>query len=174
MYADDIILIGSQAGSNVTTGGQSIMIGRQAGLYSTTGEGNLLIGAESGLQNTKGKYNIGIGYQSLRNFDNHKTSGDGGFNIAIGYQTAKNLGDNSALGAYQLSFQNTIIGYQALLNGDTSNNNVIIGSQTAMNVDNKRLFANNILVGTEAGKTANLSVDSIIIGPNANKVGSGC
>ena len=171
--ADDIILIGSQAGSNVTTGGQSIMIGRQAGLYTTTGEGNLLIGAESGLYNTKGKYNIGIGHQSLRNFDNHKTSGDGGFNIAIGYQTGKNLGDNSALGAYQSSFQNTILGYQALLNGDTSNNNVIIGSQTAMNVDNKRLFANNVLVGTEAGKTSNLAVDSVTIGPNANKEGSG-
>lgn len=171
--ADDIILIGSQAGSNVTTGGQSIMIGRQAGLYTTTGEGNLLIGAESGLQNTKGKYNIAVGYQALRNFDNHKTSGDGGFNIAIGYQTGKNLGDNSDLGGYQSSFQNTIIGYQALLNGDTSNNNVIIGSQTALNVDNKRLFANNVLVGTEAGKTANLSVDSIIIGPNTNKEGSG-
>ena len=147
----------------------------EAGTSTTTGRGNIYFGAESGETNVEGSYNIGIGYQALNKFD--KDSADtteNGFNIAIGYQAGSNIGVNSsALGAASNSFKNTILGYQALSQGDANENNVILGSEARKDVDNVRKFANNVFLGSSVGTGANLSVNSVTIGPNAMSQGTG-
>ena len=171
--ADDSILIGSEAGKAVTTGNQNVMVGRKAGTNTTTGKGNIYFGAETGETNTKGSYNIGIGFQSLNKFDSSDTS-ENGYNIAIGYKAGSNIGVNStALGIHSNSYKNTILGYQALSNGDVNINNVIVGSEACKNVDNVRKFANNVFMGSSVGIGANLSVNSVTIGPNAMTQGTG-
>lgn len=173
--ADDSILIGSEAGKGVTTGDQNVMIGRKAGVNTSTGRGNIYFGAESGETNVEGSYNIGIGFQALNKFD--KDSADtteNGFNIAIGYQAGSNIGVNSSsLGAANNSYKNTILGYQALSQGDANENNVVLGSEACKNVDNVRKFANNVFLGSSAGTGANLSINSVTIGPNAMSQGTG-
>ena len=173
--ADDSILIGSEAGKGVTTGDQNVMIGRKVGTNTTTGRGNIYFGAESGETNIEGSYNIGIGFQALNKFD--KDSADtteNGFNIAIGYQAGSNIGVNSSsLGASNNSYKNTILGYQALSQGDANENNVVIGSDACKDVDNVRKFANNVFLGSSVGTSANLSINSVTIGPNAMSQGTG-
>lgn len=170
---DDSILIGSQAGKALSTGPENIMIGRKAGTATETGPGNIFLGAEAGLTNVIGAYNIGIGYQALKTFKNNSGSGDKGFNIALGYQSALNMGKSTGLGSSSEPFQNTIIGYQSLYEGDINKNNVIIGTSAAYKANNPINFENNIMIGSSVGKTSNLAVNSVVVGPNAMETGTG-
>ena len=77
------------------------------------------------------------------------------------------------MGADSNSFKNTILGYQALSQGDANENNVVIGSDACKDVDNVRKFANNVFLGSSVGTSANLSINSVTIGPNAMSQGTG-
>lgn len=171
---EDNIFIGSQAGKSTSTGQNNIMIGRKSGENSTTAKGNIFFGSESGQTNILGSYNVGIGYQSLNKFDkNSAISDENGFNISIGYQAGSNIGKTNTLGTYSTPFKNTIMGYQSLSNGDVNTDNIVIGSQSCIDVDSPRIFQKNVMMGTNVGKVSNLSVNSVVIGPNTMTTGTG-
>ena len=86
---------------------------------NTNGVGNVAIGALAlrgdGLAEASGRsYNVAIGYQALR----YTTVGA---NIAIGYQAGRGNPAGFSGG------DNTVIGYNAMVNGTTANKNVAIG-----------------------------------------------
>lgn len=86
---------------------------------NTNGVGNVAIGALAlrgdGLAEASGRsYNVAIGYQALR----YTTVGT---NIAIGYQAGRGNPAGFSGG------DNTVIGYNAMINGTTANKNVAIG-----------------------------------------------
>lgn len=165
--------IGYEAGYASTTD-NNINIGYRAGRSTSTGVGNLFMGVESGRINTDGYYNIGIGHQTLYNFnDNYVASGERGYNIAIGFQAGSNIGINTSLADNGAPFKNTIIGFSAVKTGDINQNNVMMGSNVGLNVNNPRNFANNTMIGSETGKTSNLSFDSIAIGSSVLETGTG-
>jgi hypothetical protein len=163
------ILVGKNAGKNFTQSHNNIMIGSNSGanfnrLTDNKGD-NIFIGAESGKQNQSGTENIIIGSEVFEN----STQGSGV--IAIGYRAGRNAGvlEENVEGQ---TYNNVLIGYNAASEGDIKLNNIVIGAETAKNVNNPRTFENNSFLGADSGKNANLSTNSIVLG-SANKIGTG-
>lgn len=149
-FAEGCISIGSNAGaafSGLTTEGQNISIGDEAA-RTNQGIRAIVIGAEA-LTNTSNASNvIVIGFQA-------------GSNIGLLPQTANTTPDNSI-----------IIGYRAAATGDIGEDNILVGTQVAENINSPYNFTDNLFMGTKSGQNANLAVNSIAIG-NANRIGTG-
>lgn len=171
---NNIIAIGSYAASN-TESNNCIMIGSNAGVNNTTGTESIYIGINSGSGNTLSSYNIGIGNNTLSTLNANLNSLGG--DIAIGHNAGSNIGKSFnniiSINSNASPYNNTIIGYSALSQGDISSNNIVFGSRAAEFVNNPAEFANNIITGANAAKYSNNSVNSIIIGANTNTEGSG-
>jgi hypothetical protein len=165
------ILIGRHAGQKFEQSRNNIMIGSNAGAsFYPTGDNitlgeNIYIGPEVGRDNVSGIRNIVIGSEAF------KSSVQGGGVIAIGYKAGASAGV-LAENVGGMTYDNTIIGFEAGSQGDFARQNVMIGAQSGRNVDNGRKFEGNVLLGSEAGKNSNLSVNSVVLG-SANKIGGG-
>ena len=169
----DNVIIGSEAGHDLTTGTNNIYIGSGAGTNAVTSINNVVIGAnamttgdannvviigKNAGQSNSADANIFIG----SNAGVQNTTGIG--NIFVGHESGY---------AITTSNGNIVFGNETASSGRIADNNIIFGNQTAKNVSNKVDFANNIIMGSDAGKTSNLAISSIMIGTNTVGTGSG-
>lgn len=198
--SNDTIIIGNKAGQ-LNKSDNEIFIGAEAGKNNKNGKGGIMIGPKAGLQNEKGNNNIFIGHNSGSSFNritdsfgeniyigsntgvNNETgiknivigtetfekSSNGSGVIAIGYRAGRNAGVSLS---QTDDYNNIIIGLNAISEGDIGLNNTMIGSNVGRNVDNANKFIGNSFIGADAGKNANLSINSVILG-NSCKIGTG-
>ena len=168
----DNVLIGAQAGQNLDIGTNNIYIGSGAGTQATTSINNVVIGANAMNEGNANNvivigHNAGLNNATDTNIFIGSNAGventTGGGNIFVGYESGYNVNSNG----------NIIFGNQTVSSGQISDNNIILGNETAKNVVNKANFANNIIMGPNAGKTSSLSINSIIIGSDALNTGTG-
>jgi hypothetical protein len=151
--------------SNTGTG--NIGIGPQT-LRDNTANNNIAMGSSALFANTTGRHNIAIGLQGL--FTNANAS----FNIAIGdsalrlYEGAEpgNIAIGSAAGKkLDVGKENTIIGHQALSEGQFTNSNVVIGFQAMSSLQGG---GNNVAIGYKATSKNSIGVGSTAIGSEAS------
>tara|TARA_R100001443_G_scaffold83375_1_gene90202 strand:+ start:297 stop:3773 length:3477 start_codon:yes stop_codon:yes gene_type:complete len=109
------VLIGREAGLNITTGDYNVHIGHQAKKTGTTGTYNVSVGSKA-LYGITGNYNVALGYQSGYTA---ATTGTGEYNTLLGAESGRNLTNGTG---------NVYVGYQAGFNGTNSTGNIIIGS----------------------------------------------
>ena len=144
--ATDNVLIGHQAGDNITSGAENVIIGSSAGDSLEQGDGNTAVGYKAGEQ---------IGDSSVNNVFIGKESGlhvDGNANVAIGKGA---MGGSSATGG---------------------SSNVCIGPSAGNNLTGTALGANgrNNLMGSESGKNITTGDENTFIGHAAGaNVGTG-
>ncbi len=142
----DNILIGNYLAQFVTSGSYNIISGSQAGNQMTTASYNLILGAEAGWNVTSGSYNVYLGPQA------GYASGRSSHNIGIGRYNLRRGNDmhhNIALGYDALGYQswssyNIGIGYQAGNNLNYGDNNIAIGKDSQFSAANT---ANEIVIG---------------------------
>ena len=171
--ANHNLLLGFDAGTNITSGDDNICLGRDAGKATTVYSDNVYIGPECGKQNNAAN-NVCIG-----NFAGGKLTGAAD-NVYIGYQTGEGLfsgtrtgSKNVALGKYALAEITT--GHRNVVLGDTAANklqngsdNVIIGTQAATTGTNDLVNgSNNIILGHDAVASSSSVSNEITLGDTA-------
>ena len=109
--ANDNILIGKDAGTDITSADENVAIGTNALANSTTGSNNIAIGKDSSADMTNKGHCVAIGTRALK-----EAAGDQ--NIGIGTNTGYSLTSGE---------MNIAIGYDALYNGTTATGCVAIG-----------------------------------------------
>lgn len=95
------VLIGEQAGLNITTGPNNVMIGSSAGKQTTTGGSNVMVGRAAGNDNTLGGFNTWVGHAAGFDYttgDSNTFVGNQAGNAAIGGTPARTGSDNVAIG----------------------------------------------------------------------------
>ena len=146
------VVIGYQAGTQMTTGTYNTVIGSQAlGTGITTGTKNTAIGYQAGLNITDGANNVLIGSEA----GDAITGGDR--NVAIGH---------NALSSEDTGSRSTAIGYNALStqNYGSNNYNVAVGYATGTSVASG---VQNTLIGSLAGDAITDGANNVAIGYNA-------
>jgi len=145
---------GGNIGSNTALGDSTLR-------DNTTGSNNTGIGLQNLLKNTIGVGNVSIGAATLSN----NISGNN--NLAIGTQSMLNNTSASS---------NTAIGYQAILGNSIGNNNTILGFQGGRYLNDKTTanlrLDNSILLGYRTSVLADNQTNQIVIGYDANGLGS--
>lgn len=161
---DNAILIGYQAGHDLTTASGATIIGYQAGEKNLTGANETFLGYHAGRYITGGE-NISIGYRSGFGADGSSTcqqsvfmgnyageaitSGD--WNVCLGNHSGRDI--NTA-------GNNTVIGSKAGFTLTTGSNNVIIGCDAAY--ESAVTIASCIILGYGAGRDEDSSNRLII------------
>jgi hypothetical protein len=130
---------------------QTMFLGRSTN-NTNAGLQNIFIGEDPGKSNQFGSDNIFIGYRA------GYSNVDANSNVFIGTQA----GQNNVTGT-----QNVYLGYSAGSNG-SGNSNICLGWQAGNSVAGN----NNVIIGYNAGQGAVASYDNIILGSNADVVGS--
>ncbi len=163
------LLIGNEAGQNLTTPDQNILIGFRAGRDITTEDGNVIIGYSSGSSLTNGEYNTVIG-------NNAAVAGGAEYewSVIIGYRAGYDLttANNSVIIGYNAgqnitnSGGNVIIGSQAG-NEATGAENTIVGRAAGLGSAGNSAYANSVLIGYQSGHDLEDGVDNTIIGHDA-------
>jgi hypothetical protein len=145
------ILIGDNAGSQITTADDNIMIGHNAGRQNQEGNRNTVIGSSSGVYNT-GTNNTYVGFSS--GFSS--SSGNSNYNVGIGSEALLNNNSRSL----------TAVGYQALKSNVNGDNLVAIGSGALSKLGDGGVSASGSLVGigTNCMKDIIEAVNSVVIG----------
>lgn len=154
-------VIGSTAGSSLTTANNSVFVGLGAGSNTSSGSLNVAIGSSTMSLNTTGAANTAVGTNSLSLL----SSGSG--NIAIGRQAADNItsgGNNiiigtdidaqSATASNQLSIQNIIFGTGNSATGTTVSTGSIGIGETAPTRKLEVAGSLAIKAGTSTGQIA--------------------
>jgi hypothetical protein len=142
--------MGSQSGSNHTTGYASTFVGLQSGLSTTTANWGSFFGHQSGYANTTGFQNTFIG--SLSGYLN--TTGANNTSVGHfsgGYNTTGQ--SNTFIGAYAglqcTGSSNTILGTTSGWNNTTGSGNVFIGNQAGYNeTGSNKLYIDNSTTST--------------------------
>jgi len=186
--AENNVLIGDNAGNDLTTGDQNVIIGHLAGDALVGGDDNTFIGQSAGGVTTAGAAmviigrnagladitadaagTVAVGANSLQAL----TSGQG--NVAIGYQAldAETIGDFcTAVGYQALSAQvgidgkvaNTAVGHQAGLDITSGQYNTLLGYLAGANLTTMN---HNTAIGTEALTGSSLVDQCVVIGSQA-------
>ena len=144
------VIVGYQAGSDVTTGDKNTAIGFETGNAITSGDNNTFVGALAGDAINTANDNTAIGYGSLT------TAQTASGSVAIGLDAG---------GTITTGNRNIAIGYDAL-NGaaTTGDNNVAIGVSAG---DALTSGKNNVAIGKDAFTRAAAANEIIAIGNNA-------
>lgn len=168
--------LGTEAGTDITTGDNNTAIGYRT-LYTATtqndntaigylaltvctGEDNVAVGSGAGQSMTSGDNNVAIGYLSSQDL----TTGNG--NVTIGYQAGTDFIDTD---------YNVAIGYQALktqaaTNGTAGENNVAIGGFALQNMNAAGVIntaQDNVAVGHRSGQQMTTGRRNTLIGLDA-------
>ena len=167
---DNNVLIGYQAGDKTTDVDGAIVIGHGAagGNLTAAADGTVLIGTSAGAALTTGAGNTAVGFEAL------KTNVDGDFNTAFGYQALETFeADADGHGS------NTAVGYNAGQAVSTGTGNTILGAAAgdALQGGDDNIFVgggattaggNIICVGVGAGAAVMTSDadGSIFVGTN--------
>jgi hypothetical protein len=109
---DDNVVVGTNAGTAITTGAGNIAVGSLALAANTTADHNIAVGYSTLGANTTGAYNIAVGGTALG------VNTTGATNVAVGY---------AALGANTTGSPNVAVGYGALAANTTGAANVAVG-----------------------------------------------
>lgn len=141
-------LLGSNAGTVITSGVNNAAVGRDSLLVLTTGSNNMGFGKSSISKTTSGNNNVGVGFNSLLNNVTHSRC------TAIGGESLKNsIGNN-----------NTAVGYNALLNTTSGNDNVGIGTSVG---GTNTVGTDLVLIGRSSDVSLNNLTNAIAIGSGA-------
>jgi len=188
--------LGTEAGTDITTGDNNTAIGYRS-LYTATtqndntavgylaltvctGEDNVAVGSGAGQSMTSGDNNVAIGYNSSQDL----TTGSG--NVTIGQGAggnATNTDDNIAIGRQAMASQvagdgagsgqsNVAIGTFALQNmnaagaANVSEDNVAIGYAAGQNITTGR---RHVFIGSRSGEAASTNNNTVSIGYEAAK-----
>ena len=127
------ILIGSGAGSSISSGSENLFVGLSAGFSNTTGYANVFLGARAGNNNTTAMANTFLGYYTGQ----HNTTG--GLNAFVGAFAGQSNTEGSA---------NTFMGYLAGNANTTGAENTFIGTNSG---NTNSMGRRNVFVGTKAG-----------------------
>lgn len=146
------ILMGTNAGSSLTTGDENIVLGREAGKANTTGFANLFIGSYAGANNT-GDENTFVGAYS---------GGASAGGSGAGYSNAI---FGAYAGAYLTSgYQNTLIGYRSGQKITTGFRNYFGGYESGQDTNEGY---NNVFIGYSAGLKNTTANNSVALGATA-------
>ncbi len=134
--------VGHNALTFSTIGAENTAIGRGALGANTTGSGNIALGPYSMDKNTIGAYNTAIGYNVMQygvagnnavaigngamKFSNNTATTYDNTNIAVGYQALRGV----AIPASNTGLNNTVVGYEAMLNNASGGQNSAFGFNT--------------------------------------------
>jgi len=161
--SDGNLVTGTNAGEDLASGGTyNILMGEDAGKQLTTQDYNVYIGKQAG-ENAVHVYgsNIGIGYQALQ----YGNATDATYNVAIGYQA----------GYYKPKVSNcTFIGYGAgsayMSSSETAFEQLFIGVTTGSNCK----FGRSVAIGNNACQSGNYNFDAQVtaLGWQANNSGT--
>lgn len=146
--ANNIVAIGLNAGTLITTAQRSVCVGAGAGSAITTGQNNTCIGTDAGSGITTQGNCVAIGRASMTNVT-------GADNIAIGNGAMTN---NSGGGT-----RNVAIGTSALtsVTGNANSSNVAIGWSSGFGVTTG---SSNVFLGRSAGLATTTGSTNILIG----------
>lgn len=147
---------GQNALYTAATSGNNTAIGYFTGYLVTSGQNNTFLGYAAGWGVSTGSGNIGIGWGFARNGEEagHSAADVGSYNIAIGYSAMYNgpsLNDNIG------------IGYYALNAAFDAANNIAIGKNTGILITSGD---NNTILGYNAGSTLTTGSSNVFIGYN--------
>lgn len=153
----DNVLIGTDAGEEITSGFRNVYIGTSVGKATTTGGRNVFIGFQAGLVNDTGSFNFFMGNNT-------------GFNNTSGSQNlflGTNSGSNNTIGS-----NNTFIGPTSGPANTEGANNIFMGNLSGSNVTTGN---RNIVIGENIGVTSatgdnQLNIGGIIFGTGVNDV----
>jgi len=152
---DNNVLIGYQAGDKTTDVDGAIVIGHGAagGNLTAAADGTILIGTSAGAALTTGAGNTAVGFEAL------KTNVDGDFNTAFGYQALETFeADADGHGS------NTAVGYNAGQAVSTGTGNTILGAAAG---DALQGGDDNIFIGGGAGGATTAGGNIICVGVGA-------
>lgn len=147
-------IIGTNAGSNITTGLSNSIYGEEAGYSLTKGSFNSIMGYQAGYSLMIGDSSVMMGYQAGYNTTASK-------NIFVGAQA----GYTNTVGS-----NNYFIGTKAGYNNTTGYNNITIGEDAGINLTTG---FNNIIIGENYSLSVETTGrDNIFIGNNINNCSS--
>lgn len=134
------VLIGTEAGYGLATGGSNVAVGYAALNNAVKGNGNTAIGAyamDDGSGGASGgSYNVGLGHSAMLS-----GPGTGDYNIGIGMESLGWIGHGA--GAH-----NVAVGYRALYKATTAGLNVAVGQGAGYDVTTSSL---SVFLGYQAG-----------------------
>ena len=169
--AEHNLILGNDAGNDITSGDKNILLGRSSGDALNSQYENVYIGDEAGYS-SGGNRNIGIGHRAGDN-DN------GDYSISLGYSAGNRVSGSSNIciglysgggsWAYNSGTKNIFIGdYIQTFPGSSQSNNVVIGHDAYMgHTSSLATGSNNIILGFEANPSANNVSNEITLG-NSN------
>ena len=150
LIADNTVIIGTNAGTSLTTGINNTIIGHEAGSSLTTGGNNTILGFGAGENLTTGPQNVIIGQNTGLDLT---TAQD---NVLVGTGAGINATDflNNAMfgnfsGFNTTGNNNTFIGHRAGFFHTTGSQNVIIGHTSGSNV--LSAVTGCVLIGNNVG-----------------------
>jgi len=152
--------VGLNANRSITIADNNTAVGYHALYNNVTGSNNTAVGV-SALQNNLTVNNVAIGGYTLFN------TTIGGFNTALGYSSLFTNVNGSA---------NVSIGYASFYNLNTGSENVSLGNNAgryiAPSTSPLSSSGESIFIGSNARANANGETNQIVIGVNANGLGS--
>ena len=169
--AEHNVLLGYDAGNDITDGDKNICLGTDSGSDFDTGSHNICLGFDTGKTiNGSSSRNVLIGNNTIGS----GTAAASYDQVGIGYLT---LGDNPAgkenvaIGTYALNSatgveESVAIGYGALKDATTPDQNIAIGHNALANLVTGDA---NVVIGKDAGLNANTIGKAILIGYEAGK-----
>ena len=159
------IAIGYGSGYTITEGYQNIYIGDKSGYWSTTPTENTCLGTYTGQKITTGSKNTFIGQES-GNSDSSIAALTGHENTCLGYKSGVIIQGasqyNTLIGSRSgdtltTGTENVIIGYNSNVSAAAGTNQIVIGSETTGQGDNKVVIGNasitDIYMASDASAT---------------------
>jgi len=171
--ATDNVIVGIDAGKNLSSGDNNVVIGQNAGLNVTSEDNAVYVGSEAGLNATNGSINVAIGYRaglSIVGPSTHNTYvGHNCGGSVIVTNTDPNT-YNTGVGAYALSdieagLANTGIGAFSVTNITTGEDNTGVGRSAGVSIVSGD---NNLCLGHNAGNFS--SPFDFPLGSESNRV----
>ncbi len=146
--------IGNNAGADrANVEGHSTAVGNSAGRYWESGS-NTALGENAGqYANGTSRYNVMVGRDAIGGSFGSKSN-----NVGVGYRAGYNL---------TTGFRNVLLGHQAGLALTTAYDNILIGSESGKSLTTNPNSSQNIILGTQAGFSANGANGNVILGYQA-------
>lgn len=173
------IIIGNNAGVNVTTGAQNVGIGRNSLRNLTTANSNTAIGNNSSQSITTGGSNVSVGAGALR------SNQTGSSNVAIGsgsllnattVSTSISIGNNAMANATGTPTSNIGIG-SGVMNSISGSSNIAVGNGSLPTTGNYNVAVGNSILASTNDGSYNVGIGeealfSLITGSNNVAVGA--
>ena len=153
-------VLGSSAGTAITTANNATLIGYNAGQNITTAGGTTIVGSGAGQNITSNSNNTAFGYQGLYAL----TSGQN--NIALGFQAGRYYGGSTS-NLLQVADNSILIGYQAYAGGNSQTNQIVIGYQTT------GLGSNTTVIGNSSTTVTGLYGNLLLVGSGSANLMTG-